>query len=180
MHVAVRDVDGLNAVISDVELLLHTRARLVACSGNARHLLRTLGVFAQTASVLCNVSRVPVLTTIVTTYRTVCDDNPECWCVCLTSLEDIVRTLDESGSGAATGVSRLLERFYPSIVHMLMLPFKAQQRNQQVVDVELCQHVSIGILRRLLKHASSRQEARKKSSSPSRSSWTTTRTGPPL
>ena len=104
MHTAVQTTLGLKKVISNVELLLHTRARIVACGGAGRSRLRALGVFAESVLRLCEVSNVSVLTTIVMTYLNVCNHTPACWSICLHSLHDCLNRLmgsnnDDGGGG---------------------------------------------------------------------------------
>ena len=153
MHSVVKDVNGLNHVICDVELLLHLRARIVSVTNTSE---RTVSVFAETVRRLCTVTSISVLTTIVTTYLSVCNDSVGCWKICLKSIIDVVVDLEKEKK------LNLLYQFYPSIVHLIMLPFCHS-------TTKTSQHVKHNQQSKANNHTSPQRKKSKKSSSSSSS-----------
>ena len=96
-HPDVKTLDGLGHVISDVEILMHIRGRIVDCNASSpessrRHRLRALGVFGKAISDICKkrIEKLPVVMTIVSTLRMVCDEYSECWLPALHILGDSI------------------------------------------------------------------------------------------
>ena len=126
---SVENLDGLETVISDVEILMHIRGRILECNASAplssrSHRVRILGIFRKAISCICKkrLHLLPVSITIVSTLRMVCDEYTECW---LQSIQILGESIIDELKGNSHKRS-LLGVLLPSVVHILLLPYAWQ------------------------------------------------------